>query len=167
MCAAAEASQAHKASQAFRGYRDLRDPKAIEERKVSQVRRARKETKATKGQKARKCRNNIRDAPSVWDRMRYTAVVLKAAGRAVTNARFARLHGLPVGPVPFTTPPDPPLKSRARHGRHQIGPQSPLASVRGSARVVALPACRPRTEASSSAIGTNWRRNSPYGQLQF
>jgi hypothetical protein len=38
--------------------------------------------------------------------------------RAVTNARFARLHGLPVGPVPFTTPPDPPIKSRARHGRH-------------------------------------------------
>ena len=36
---------------------------------------------------------------------------------AVTNARFARLHGLPVGPVPFTTPPDPPPKSRARHGR--------------------------------------------------
>jgi hypothetical protein len=37
---------------------------------------------------------------------------------AMTNARFARLHGLPVGPIPFTTPPDPPRKSRARHGRH-------------------------------------------------
>jgi hypothetical protein len=37
---------------------------------------------------------------------------------AVTNARFARLHGLPVGPVTLSTSPAPPHKSRARHERN-------------------------------------------------
>ena len=34
---------------------------------------------------------------------------------AVTNARFASLHGLPVVPVPLSTTPVPLLKPRARH----------------------------------------------------
>jgi len=33
----------------------------------------------------------------------------------VTNARFASLHGLPVGPVPLSTTPVPLLKPHARH----------------------------------------------------
>jgi hypothetical protein len=109
--------------------------------------------------------------------MNLDAVVLNAACRAVTNARFARLHGLPVGPVPFTIPPDPPLKSRARHGGLKMGRQSPLASVRGSARVVALwlrvppmpllyayaplPACRPQTEAGSDTADDAIARQLP------
>ena len=36
---------------------------------------------------------------------------------AVTNARFASLHGLPVGPFSLSTPPVPLRKSRARHER--------------------------------------------------
>ena len=35
--------------------------------------------------------------------------------RAVTNARFASLHGLPVGPFPLSTTPVPLRKPRARH----------------------------------------------------
>ena len=42
-------------------------------------------------------------------------LVRKTACRVVTNARFARLHSLQAGPVPFSTSPDPPHKSRARH----------------------------------------------------
>ena len=34
---------------------------------------------------------------------------------AVTNVRFASLHGLPVGPVPLSTTPVPLLKPHARH----------------------------------------------------
>src|SRR5450759_6033377 len=34
---------------------------------------------------------------------------------AVTNARFASLHGQHVVPVPLSTPPAPLLKPRARH----------------------------------------------------
>ena len=34
-----------------------------------------------------------------------------------TNARFAALHGLPVGPVSLSTPPAPLRKPRARHER--------------------------------------------------
>ncbi len=37
---------------------------------------------------------------------------------AVTNARFAPLHGLTVGPVPLSTMPAPLRKTRARHERH-------------------------------------------------
>jgi hypothetical protein len=37
---------------------------------------------------------------------------------AVSNARFATLHGLAVGPVSLSTTPVPLRKPRARHERH-------------------------------------------------
>jgi hypothetical protein len=39
---------------------------------------------------------------------------------AVTNARFAALHGLPVRPVTLSTTPVPLRKPRARHKRHSF-----------------------------------------------
>lgn len=36
----------------------------------------------------------------------------------MTNAHFASLHGLPVGPVSLSTTPVPLRKVRARHERH-------------------------------------------------
>lgn len=43
------------------------------------------------------------------------------ADSAVTNARCAALHGLPVGPVPLSTAPVPLRKPRARHERAFAG----------------------------------------------
>jgi hypothetical protein len=40
-----------------------------------------------------------------------SAVVLNAVGRSLANAGFVWLHGLSVGPFPFTTQPDSSLKS--------------------------------------------------------
>ena len=41
----------------------------------------------------------------------------------MTNARFATLHGLPVGPIPLSTTPVPLRSKRARHER-TVWPQS-------------------------------------------
>jgi hypothetical protein len=58
---------------------------------------------------------------------------------AVTNARFASFHGLPVGPHPLSTTPVPLRKSRARHERHSSRESHQRrASVCGSAPGVAL-----------------------------
>ena len=46
------------------------------------------------------------------------AFTLDQQSLAVTNARFASLHGLPVVPYAFSTTPVPLRKSRARHERH-------------------------------------------------
>lgn len=52
---------------------------------------------------------------------------------AVTNARFASFHGLPVGPFPLSTTLVPLSKSRARHKRHPLRPPHERpASVCGS-----------------------------------
>jgi hypothetical protein len=91
---------------------------------------------------------------------------------AVTNARFAALHGLPVAPVPLSTTPVPLRKSRARHelawciGRKSGGLPSAARrralrsgrdSLNASLRLRStLPARRPQTEA----------RSKPYRRIQ-
>ena len=52
---------------------------------------------------------------------------------AVTNARFASLHGLPVAPNPSRRRPFHSAKPRARHERQECWPQQRQASVCGSA----------------------------------
>ena len=64
-----------------------------------------------------KTRSRPAQNPS-WHKGQMRQVAGSVVSRAVTNARFAWLQGLVVGLTPSTTPPDPPLKSRARHGRH-------------------------------------------------
>ena len=81
---------------------------------------------------------------------------------AVTNARFATLHGLPVGPVPLSTTPVPLLKPCARHERHshcaataagfrlRLGGGVALRlrfARRSSPPALHFPARRPQTEA--------------------
>ena len=81
---------------------------------------------------------------------------------AVTNARFAPLHRLSVGPVPLTTPPVPLLKPCARHERHsrcaaraacfrqRLGGGVSLRlrfARRSSPPALHFPARRPQTEA--------------------
>ena len=81
---------------------------------------------------------------------------------AVTNARFASLHGLPVVPFPLSTTPVPLLKPRARHELAWCRAAEAGASVSGPAAGVAhgfvpldaplrlrstCPARRPQTEA--------------------
>ena len=86
---------------------------------------------------------------------------------AVTNARFASLHGLSVASFPLSTTPVPLLKPRARHERSSAkcrmsggfrlrlgGGRSALAAIR-YALIFSLcstfPTHRPRTEAWKSA----------------
>lgn len=66
---------------------------------------------------------------------------------AVTNARFAPLHGLPVGPIPLSTTPVPLRNSYVRHERHSFGATAyAAASVCGSAAALRsglIPLCAP------------------------
>ena len=88
-----------------------------------------------------------------------------AENAAVTNARFAALHGLPVVPVPLSTTPAPLRKPRARHelawcraagaAGFRLRPgggtlRSGCVSLGVSLRLRStFPARRPQTEASS------------------
>jgi hypothetical protein len=56
----------------------------------------------------------------------------------VTNALFASLHRLMVGPVSLTTTPVPFRKKRARHERNRVASKDRRASACGSATVVSL-----------------------------
>jgi hypothetical protein len=56
----------------------------------------------------------------------------------VTNAPFASLHRLIVGPVSLTTTPVPFRKKRARHERHRVVSKDRRASACGSPTVVSL-----------------------------
>jgi len=85
---------------------------------------------------------------------------------AVTNARFASLHGLPVVPVPLSTTPVPLLKPRVRHElawcraagaagfrlRFGGGRFAPAAIRQALLSVLrsTFPARRPQTEANAS-----------------
>jgi len=65
---------------------------------------------------------------------------------AVTNARIAALHGLPVAPYPSRRRPFHSAKPRARHERQSCWPHQRQASVCGSAaalRSCSVPAVSP------------------------
>jgi hypothetical protein len=100
---------------------------------------------------------------------------------AVTNARFAPLHRLSVGPDPLTTAPVPLLKPCARHERHSHcaaraacfrlrlggGVALRLRFVRcSSSPALHFPARRPQTEAfvfaPSAVAGLNLEFASPF-----
>ena len=67
-------------------------------------------------------------------RRAFRAQPISKAFTAVTIARIATLHGLPVGPFSLSTTPVPLHKPRARHERQsRVGPQRRRASVCGSA----------------------------------
>jgi len=87
----------------------------------------------------------------------------KLVESAVTDAPFAPLHGLPVGPVSLSTTPVPLRKTRARHERHpfkhrmsdgfrlRLGARRcTSASLRYPllSAFAPLPASRPQTEAN-------------------
>jgi len=61
--------------------------------------------------------NQHRDFEATFCGLKRKAFTLDRQSLAVTNARFASLHGLLVVPVPLSTTPAPLLKPRPRHER--------------------------------------------------